>query len=78
MSKQAPMKLFLPITSTGNRVFIVKEFSPLIQTEEPAITELENEINIHDAPFKYKNSTQNIEIMIRYYSHRTIQNISNN
>jgi len=40
MSKQAPMKLFLPITSTGNRVFIVKEFSPLIQTEEPAITDL--------------------------------------
>lgn len=78
MSKQAQMKLFPPNTSPENQVLILEEFSQLNQTEEPVITELDNEINIRDATFTCKNSTQNNGILIRYYSHRTYQNISNN
>lgn len=48
------------------------------QIEELAMMELDNEINIHDAIFTCKNITQNDEVLIRYYSHRTYQNISNN
>jgi hypothetical protein len=78
MSKQAQTKLLLPSPSPENQVLIVEEFSQLNQIEEPAITGLDNEINIHDSTFTCKNSTQNYGILIRYYSHRTIQNISNN
>lgn len=77
MSKRDQTKLFLPSASPENQVLIIKELSQLNQTEELAITVLDNDINIHDAIFTCEN-TQNNEILIRYYSHRTYQNISNN
>jgi hypothetical protein len=64
--------------SPENQFLLVEEFSQPNQTEEPAIMELDNEINIHDATLTCKNSTRNKRILIRYYSHRTYQNISNN
>jgi hypothetical protein len=78
MSKQAQMKLFPPSTSPENQVLILKEFSQLNQTEEPAKMELDNEINIHEAPLIGKNCIQNNGKLVRYYSHRTYQNISKN
>lgn len=77
MSKRGQTKLFLPSTSPDNEVLIDEVFSQLNQTEGPAITELDNEINIHDATFTCKNCTFHNGILIRY-SHRTYQNISNN
>ncbi|MGI0043471.1 MAG: hypothetical protein ACRD47_07150 [Nitrososphaeraceae archaeon] len=78
MFKRAQTKFLLPSTSQENQVLIVEEFSQLNEKEDPEITEIDNEMNIHDATFTCKSSTQNNEILIRYYSHRTIQNISNN
>jgi hypothetical protein len=77
MSKHAQNKLILPSTSPENEVLIVEEFSQLNQTEESAITELDSIVNIHEASFTCKNS-KGARILIRYYSHRTYQNISNN
>lgn len=65
-------------TTPENQVLLVEEFSQLNQTEEPAIMGIDNEMNIHNATFACKNSIQNNEILIRYHSRRTIQNISNN
>lgn len=78
MFKRAQTKFLLPSTSQENQVLIVEEFSQLNEKEEPAIMELDNEMNIHDATFTCNSSTQNNGVLIRYYSHRTIQNISNN
>jgi hypothetical protein len=78
MFKRAQTKFLLPSTSQENQVLIVEEFSQLNEKEDPEITEIDNEMNIHDATFTCKSSTQNNEILIGYYSHRTIQNISNN
>jgi hypothetical protein len=76
MSKQTQMG-FLP-SSTKNQVLILEGFIQLNQTEEPAIMELDNEINIQEPPLTCKNCTQNNGKLLRYYSHRTAQNISNN
>jgi hypothetical protein len=78
MSKQAHAKPFPPSTSTKDHVLILKEFSQPNQTEDPMIMELDNEINILEPPLTCKNCIQNNDKLVRYYSHRTIQNISNN
>ena len=50
-----------------------KLFLPSASPEELAITALDNDI--YDATFTCEN-TQNNEVLIRYYSHRTYQILS--
>lgn len=52
-----------------------KLFLPSASPEELAITALDNDTNIYDATFTCEN-TQNNEVLIRYYSHRTYQILS--
>jgi hypothetical protein len=68
MSKQTQMGFFPSSTSTKNQVLILEGFNQLNQTEEPAIMELDNEINIQEPPLTCKNCIQNNGKLLRYYS----------
>lgn len=68
MSKQTQMGFFPSSTSTKNQVLILERFNQLNQTEEPAIMELDNEINIQEPPLTCKNCIQNNGKLLRYYS----------
>jgi hypothetical protein len=76
MSKAAQIEFFLPSTTTQNWA-ILEGFNQLNQTEEPAIMGLDNKINIQKPLVTRKNCIP-YNGNVRYYSHRPIQNISNN
>jgi hypothetical protein len=78
MSKRAQTKLLLQSMNPENQVLLVEGFNQLNQTEEPEIMELDNEINIQEPLLACKNCIQNNDKLVRYYSHGTYQNISNN
>ena len=67
MSKQTQMGFFPSSTSTKNQVLMLEGFNQLNQTEEPAIMELDNKINIQE-PLTCKNCIQNNGKLLRYYS----------
>ena len=68
MSKQTQMGFFPSSTSTKNQVLMLEGFNQLNQTEEPAIMELDNEINIQELPLTCKNCIKNNGKLLRYYS----------
>ncbi|MGH9963847.1 MAG: hypothetical protein ACRD5E_03325 [Nitrososphaeraceae archaeon] len=77
MSKQSSKEIHSP-RYESRKSNSLSEATQMNQIEELAMMELDNEINIHDTTFTCKNITQNDEVLIRYYSHRTYQKISNN